>query len=501
MKVRIVVSYVPRYRHEHVWHFVPPVTGLHLAALTPPEHEVEVVHEQVRAVPIDDTPDLVALSFFSGFARHAYDLADRYRAFGVPVVAGGPHVSYWIEEALGHVDAVVTGEAESVWPEVLRDFARGTPGVQHPRVYRGRALPLTALPTPRYDLLEPRFLVPRVIQATRGCPFTCTFCTVPDLNPGFRVRPVADVVRDVAGTHFPSWWQERIAWFWDDNLLVNRPWAKELLSALAGTGRWWLTQASIDIVKDRELLDLMERSGCIGIFLGIESFETADLQSVDKRQNRVSTYREAVRQLHDRGICVMAGLITGFDGQSAASVEQMADRLDELEIDVPFMSILTPLRGTVLYDELLKAGRLLADRDWPHYNGYNVAFRPARMSPEELLAAHRRLWSRAFRPSAVARRLARGARQLGPGGLMLSATMNGFYGAKRLTGSLPADAPAEPAGRIEHPAPDLAPTRLSAVRRRSELAEQGAPGHVSADAALRVRVPEVLPSLRGARLR
>lgn len=465
MKVRIVVSYVPRYRHEHLWHFVPPVTGLHLAAITPDEHEVELVHEQVRPVPIDDAPDVVALSFFSGFARHAYETADAYRALGVPVVAGGPHVSYWIDEALRHVDAVVTGEAESVWPAVLRDFAAKKPA----RVYRGSAGPLTGLPTPRYDLLEPRFVVPRVLQATRGCPFTCTFCSVPDLNPGFRVRPVADVVRDVAGTHFPSWWQERVAWFWDDNLLVNRPWAKQLLRALAGTGRWWLTQASIDIVKDRELLDLLERSGCVGIFLGIESFETADLESVGKRQNRVDAYREAIRALHGRGICVMAGLIAGFDGQSAAAIERMADRLDELEIDVPFMSILTPFRGTALYDELLATGRILEGRDWPHYNGYNVAFRPDRMSPEELLAAHRRLWTRAFAPAAVVRRLARGTRQLGKGGLMLSATMNGFYGAKRLTGSLPADAPLPSTGLIEHPAPDAAPARLTPLRRRAAL--------------------------------
>ncbi len=311
MKLRIVVNYAPRYRRGHLFHFVPPVTGIHLAAITPREHEVEVIHEQVREVPVDDTPDLVALSFFSGFARNAYAIADRYRALGVPVVAGGPHVSYWVEEALQHVDAVVVGEAESVWPEVLRDFERGTPK----RVYRGEALELTGLPTPRYDLLENRFLVPRVLQATRGCPFTCSFCSVPDLNPGFRVRPVDDVIRDITSSHFSLPWQEKVAWFWDDNLLVQRRWAKDLLRAMTGLDRQWLTQASIDIVKDRELLDLMERSGCIGIFLGIESLDEADLKSVDKRQNRVGEYKEAIARLHDRGICVMAGFISGFDDQ------------------------------------------------------------------------------------------------------------------------------------------------------------------------------------------
>jgi radical SAM superfamily enzyme YgiQ (UPF0313 family) len=123
------------------------------------------------------------------FARQAYALADRYRALGVRVVAGGPHVSYWTEQALAHVDAVVVGEAESAWRVLLRDVERGALA----RVYRVAPRPLEGLPTPRYDLLEDRFVVPRVVQATRGCPFTCSFCTVPDLNPGFRVRPVGDV--------------------------------------------------------------------------------------------------------------------------------------------------------------------------------------------------------------------------------------------------------------------------------------------------------------------
>ena len=221
MRVRIVVSYVPRYRRGHRWHFVPPVTGMHLAALTPPHHEVDLVHEQVREVPVVRDVDVVAISFFSGFARRAYALADSYRQLGVKVVLGGPHVSYWVDEALAHGDVVVVGEAESVWASVLDDVDRGVAQ----KVYRGEPAPLVGIPTPRYDLLEDRFLVRRVVQATRGCPFTCSFCTVPDLNPGFRVRPVDEVIADIEGARFPRWWQDKMAWFWDDNLLVQRRWA------------------------------------------------------------------------------------------------------------------------------------------------------------------------------------------------------------------------------------------------------------------------------------
>jgi radical SAM superfamily enzyme YgiQ (UPF0313 family) len=433
MRIRIIVSYVPRYRRGHRFDFVPPVTGIHLAAITPSNWDVEVVHEQVRSVPLVADVDAVAISFFSGFARRAYAVADTYRKLGVTVIMGGPHATFWVEEALEHADVVVTGEAESVWPEVLRDVERGAPKP----VYRGTAEPLTGLPTPRYDLLEPAFLVPRVLQATRGCPFSCRFCTVPSLQPGFRVRPIEDVVRDVATSHFRHWWQDRVVWFWDDNLLVQRRWAKELLGELAGLDRWWLTQASIDIVRDRALMDRMERSGCIGVFLGIESFDVEALASVDKRQNKVASYRDAVAALHDRGICVMAGFVSGFDNQTPEAIVRVADQLQELEFDVPFLSILTPFRGTPLFDEQLADGRILEDRTWDHYNGYNVAFEPKRMTPGQLLTAHRRLWNRAFQPSYVAARLARAVRQLRPGGALLSATMNGFYGLKQATGNEP----------------------------------------------------------------
>jgi radical SAM superfamily enzyme YgiQ (UPF0313 family) len=355
-------------------------------------------------------------------------------------------------------DVVVTGEAETAWPEALADLARGCAK----RVYRGSAADMIGLPAPRYDLLEDRFVVRRVLQATRGCPFTCSFCSVPDLNPGFRVRPVEDVIRDIEGSRFSSPWADKVVWFWDDNLLVKRKWAKELLREMRGLRKWWLTQASIDITRDDELLDLMEQSGCIGIFLGIESLDEADLRRANKKQNKVREYADAIQKLHDRGICVMSGFISGFDDQTPETIVKTADRLDAIGIDVPFLSVLTPFRGTPLYDEFLRDGRILPDRDWSFYNGYNVAFTPARMTAQELRDAHRAQWRRAFSPRSVARRLARGMRQLRPGALMLSSAMNGFYGQKRLMGNEPADAVSEPGHRIAHPSAGT-PNRLVSI--------------------------------------
>lgn len=444
MKIDIVVVYLPRYLHGDEAHFVPPLTGIHLAGITPRRHEVRVVHQQIEPVDVETDADLVALTFFSGFADEAYRLADRFRAAGKKVVAGGPHVTFWVEEALRHVDAVVVGEAETVWPDLLDDAERGT----LTKCYVGRPAPLDAMPCPRYDLLHEKFFVPRVLQATRGCPFTCSFCTVPSINPGFRVRPVQEVLRDISFDDFSHWWQRKIAWFWDDNLTANRRYVKALLKAMIGANKWWLTQASIDIVRDKELLDLMEQSGCIGIFLGIESLNTDSLAEANKRQNKIDRYVEATRRLHERGICVMAGFIAGFDHDTPESIVAMADQLYEIGIDVPFLSILTPYRGTPLYDRMEAGGRLLSDRRSELYNGYNVAFQPRQMSAGELRAAHRELWRRSFSPAAAARRTARAARTLRAGAAMMAATMNAFYGWKRLLGNVPKDA-SEPAPRSE----------------------------------------------------
>ncbi len=447
MKIDIVIAYVPRYVQGDEAHFVPPLTGIHMAGITPSHHEVRVVHQQIEPIGLETDADLVALTFFSGFADEAYRLADAFRARGKKVVAGGPHVTFWVEEALNHCDAVVIGEAETVWADLLDDAERGV----LKKCYTGRPAPLDGIPRPRYDLLSEKFFVRRVVQATRGCPFTCSFCTVPSINPGFRVRPVEEVLRDVAFDDFPYWWQRKVVWFWDDNLPANRPYVKALLRAMIPARKWWLTQASIDIGRDRELLDLMEKSGCIGIFLGIESLNTDSIAEANKRQNKIERYVEATRRLHERGICVMAGFIAGFDHDTPESIVAMADQLYEIGIDVPFLSILTPYKGTALYDRIVDEGRLLADRRSELYNGYNVAFRPRQMSGEELRASHRALWRRAFSPAHAVKRTVRGARYLRSGALMMATTMNGFYGWKRLLGNEPMDALEVPACPLEVP--------------------------------------------------
>jgi radical SAM superfamily enzyme YgiQ (UPF0313 family) len=432
-RVDIVVVYVQRYRRGHEVDFVPPITGIHLAALTPARYRVRVVHQQVEPVDFGTDADLVALSFFSGFAPEAYRLAREFKARGKRVVAGGPHATFAPEEALEHCDSVVVGEAESAWAGLLADAEAG----RLRRRYEGEALPLDGVPTPRYDLLPRGFFVRRVVQATRGCPFSCSFCTVPALNPGFRTRPVAEVIEDIRYDRFRRWWQRKVVWFWDDNLTIKRRYARELLAAMVPLRRWWLTQASMDIADDAALLDLMERSGCIGIFFGIESFGAESLEDAHKPQNKAQSYRARIRALHDRGICVMAGFIAGFDGDTPETIAAMARQLYEIGVDVPFLSILTPYPGTPAYAKLAAEGRLLDGRGWEFTNGYNVSFRPRHMSPDQLLRAHRDLWREAFSPKYSFLRIVRSLFRLRLGAFLICAMMNAFYCFKRMTGNEP----------------------------------------------------------------
>jgi len=435
MKIDIIIAYLKRYEFGHEKDFVPPITGIHLAAITPKEFEVRVFHQQVDRIDYDTDAEVIAVSFFSGFAPAAFQLARTFRQKGKIVIAGGPHVTYNVEESLLHFDAVVTGEAESAWPTLLNDLKNGA----LKNVYRGQASDMQSLPTPRYDLLPNRFFIKKVIQATRGCPFSCSFCTVPTLNPGFRKRPVADVVRDASYDKFRFWWQRKIVWFWDDNLTIDRKYIFELLPELKKLNKWWLTQASLDIAKDDKLLGLMKDSGCIGVFIGIESFGVESLKDANKRQNKIDNYQKAVRKIRKKGIAVMAGFIAGFDSDTEASIIEMADRIQDIGIDVPFLSIMTPFKGTPIYETLRLEGRILEDRGWQFYNGYNVAFRPRHITPEGLLNAHRTLWKRAFSPAYSLWRIWRGLFSLRFGAMCMSLFMNGFYMYKRLRGNLPAD--------------------------------------------------------------
>lgn len=381
------------------------LTMPYLAALAPDDVHVSILDEMVApVVPEDSDADLVGITFVTPFAHRAYELAERYRKRGKTVVFGGPHASLIPEEAMRHADAVVVGEAEDTWPQVIEDFA----GKRLRGLYRSAAPDLSALPFARRSLLKRAgYVVHDVIQASRGCPFHCDFCALGSIyGPGHRTRPVNEVIREIetfSGDTFV---------FWDDNIVGSPAYSKELFRRLIPYKKKWLGQGSITITRDRELLRLAAESGCIGLFVGIESVSQGSLETVNKGFNRVETLREEIGKMHDAGIAVLAGMIFGFDTDDLSVFDRTLDVAERAAIDGISFSILTPYPGTRLYDKLVAEGRLL-HRDWPLYNSEHVVFAPRNMTPEQLEEGHHRANREFYSLSSITRRLLRSRTQLG----------------------------------------------------------------------------------------
>ncbi len=379
----------------------PPLSGILVAALTPPDVEVEVVHEMVRPIDFDSDAEIVALSFMDYCAPHAFEVARRFRRQGRIVIAGGRYPSTFPEACLPHFDVVVAGEAERVWPEVVRDVVHG----RHRQLYRAPPCPdLVGLPRPRYDLVEPSFDVPVVTEGSRGCPFRCTYCALNIAPKPFRTRPIDDVVRDLAETGDLPWRKRKMAMLLDNNLGGDMDWAKELLREIASLRLWALgVQFSLNCLRDDEFLDLLAEANCSMAFLGLESLHEPSLRAVRKGHNRVEAYRAELDRLRERGILAFAGVMLGLDEDTSAYYRKLPALLDEVGPAVILPSISIPIPGTPFHAEVASEGRIL-DRDLSRYDGDHVVFRPRGVTPAEVVEAFERVNRSYYAAPAVVRR-------------------------------------------------------------------------------------------------
>jgi radical SAM superfamily enzyme YgiQ (UPF0313 family) len=363
-------------RHRRIIRF-PQLTMPLIAAYTPAHWRVTHTDEIVQRVRYDRPFSLVAITANTAAAPHAYKLAAKYRERGIPVVIGGPHATLLPDEVARHADAVAVGEGELVWPRILQDCEQG----RLAPMYRSERLPeLKRMPAPRWDLIKGRVYGKGVTIATRGCPFACGYCSIPAMyQRQMRYRPIGEVVDEVR--RMPG----RALVFWDDNIGANRKYAKELFRAIAPLGRWWTSQATLDVAFDDEFLELAAKSGCKALFMGLESISQKSLNGANKRHNNVSAYKEAVRRLHASGIAIQAGTVFGFDHDDKSIFRHTVEYFREIAIDSATIGILVPYPNTPVFRRLEAEGRILT-RDWSKYDGKkHVVFQPARMSPEELL--------------------------------------------------------------------------------------------------------------------
>ena len=350
-----------------------------LKSLTPDDVDVELFDERLEPLPFDIDTDLVAMTVETYTARRAYQVADRFRRRGIPVVMGGYHPTFLPDEALEHADAVVKGDAEGVWARVVSDARAG----RLQRVYESLEFPALDGVQPDRSIFHGKSYSPiGLVQFSRGCRFNCTFCSIRAFyGNNLRQRPIEHVVEDIRRSG------RRHIFLVDDNLFVDRDTAYALFEALVPLNISWSCQVSIDIARDEELVQLMRRSGCISALIGFESLNPSSLRQLKKQWNtKWQSYDDAIAVFRRAGIMLYGTFIFGCDNDTPDSFgETVAFALRNKFVLANF-NPLTPTPGAPLYDELLAEGRLLHDRWWldPEFGYGDATFEPRGMTAQEL---------------------------------------------------------------------------------------------------------------------
>jgi len=389
------------------FNFRLPVLGLlKVAALTPPNWQVGILDEKVEPLDLEHEADLVGITAMTTTAPRAYEIADQFRRRGVRVVMGGMHVSALPDEALQHCDSVVVGEAEELWAGLLGDFERQSlqPVYRHQNGFPS----LQNLPLPNWELYrEKRYLPVHFVETTRGCPLDCEFCAVTTAFGGrYRNRPPDEVIAELRSLRpFEGRFiLKNCVFFVDDNIIGNRAHARDLLPRLAEFKLKWFSHASMNIAKDLEILQLCRQSGCIGLFIGFETFSAESLRAVGKRINHPGEYLEVARRIHDHGIGIDASFVFGLDADDEGAFDRTLEFVERAKIEVPYYSILTPYPGTRLHHRLTEEKRLLTN-DWSLYDASHVVYQPKTMTADKLLAGYYRVLGESFSLGSIFKRL------------------------------------------------------------------------------------------------
>ena len=365
---------------------LPSLGLLTLAGLTPPQFQVEY-HEIADLKVLGTLPDdfdLVAISTFTAQLKEAWQVADFYRSRKIPVVMGGIPVSSLPAQTKEHCDAVVIGEGEPLWPEVLKDFERGA---LKPIYGPHGDFDLRDAPMPRFDLLDPAKYNRLTVQTSRGCPHRCEFCASSILlTRRYKLKPVAKVIAEIH--EIKKIWPRPFIEFADDNSFVHRDHYKALLRALVKEKLHWFTEADINVARDDELLGLMRDSGCQQVLIGLESPSTASLDNVEQRNNfkrrQRDYYFEAIQRIQSYGITVNGCFILGLDGDTPEIFDEVLAFVRESGLYEVQITFLTAFPGTPLYERLKREKRILRDEAWELCTLFDINFIPRNITVDEL---------------------------------------------------------------------------------------------------------------------
>jgi len=358
-------------------HLGPPL----LAALTPDRHQVRLVEEYMEDIDFDSDSDVVAISGQIMQFDRCVDIAREFRARGKKTILGG-YLPWMLPDRVeGLFDAIVVGEGDEVWPQILDDIERGQ---LKPRYRAAKPPDITDLPVPRYDLIKKDRVVVYPVQATRGCPFTCQYCSIAAVHQGiYRKRPVEQIVRDVEATG------SRNINFCDDNLCEDVKYSDRLFTALRGAPIRWGTQTTINVARHPDLLKKARESGCVLMALGVETFSAKNLEEVNKTFHAVDNYAQSLSRIMDAGISPHALIIFGLPDDDADTFKRTVEYLEKLKVPVTQFFILTPYPGSPTGDKIWRSGKVF-DQKLSHLREPYVVFEPERLTPAQL---HDGWWS------------------------------------------------------------------------------------------------------------
>ena len=365
-------------RYIRTWQMEPLAPAV-LAGLTPRDVDVKFYDDRMEAIPYDEPTDLVAISIETYTARRAYEIATEFRKRGVPVVMGGFHATLVPDEVALYADSVVIGEAEGLWPQVIEDCRSG----KLEPLYRAPKRPsLAGAIADRSIFLGKRYLPLGLVEAGRGCHFACEFCAIQTYFASTQTRrPPEEVIDEVQRMKKPLYF------FVDDNITSNLDQAKELYRRLIPLKIRWVSQASINVAHDEELLKLLKASGCQGLLIGFESLNPENLRKMHKSFNTMKGgYEVALENLRRHGLRLYVTFILGYDGDSYEAVDDVVRFAERHRFYIVAFNHLTPFPGTPLYDRMKSEGRLLYDKWWldPGYRYGMVPYTPAGMTADEV---------------------------------------------------------------------------------------------------------------------
>jgi radical SAM superfamily enzyme YgiQ (UPF0313 family) len=356
-----------------------PLVFAILDALTPLSYEREYIDDCIEDVDFNIKADIVAFTFGTYAAKRAYAFAQKFKQNGATIIMGGFHVTAMPEEAMEHADAVITGDAEPVWKQVLLDYENNNLQPKYVSQHTEKELHTVFN---RNIFKGKKYFPSNLVQWGRGCKHNCDFCSIKSFygNSGL-LRPIQDVVNEIKTL------DNKTIFFADDNLFHSRELFVEFLTQLIPLKKKWGCQISIDVTRDEELMKLMKSSGCVMALVGIETFNTDNLKQMNKSWNRSkSEYSIAIKKFRDAGIMVYGTFIFGYDFDTVDSFTPTVDFAIENKLFLANFNPLYPMPGTELYKRLKEENRLEFDKWWLHPDFYygRTKFKPLSMTTEEL---------------------------------------------------------------------------------------------------------------------